>query len=128
MNDDVKCSHCGTRFGDKTAGCDACNPHNIEEARQRVLQVIPHLRYAMKDAAKEAGEGGTVEIGILAVKHDGSGGRVVCRFNAGEFWEDLALVVNAPRQTEESEMDAKAQQLVDAVRASGATIVSEPVK
>lgn len=111
MNDETPCSHCGVRFGDKTAGCDACNPHNIEAARQRILRTIPYLRQAMKKAKDAAGESGLAEIGILAVAADGSGGQVVARFAAAEFFDDLALVINAPPETAESQMAADVLEL-----------------
>ncbi len=108
MDDKPKCGACGTPLADPIAGCDTCNPENREAARQRMLSVLPHFRYAVRDAASK----GKVEIGILAVAPDG-GGHVVCRFDAEDFFKDLAHVLCAGPQTADDEMSAKAQQIVD---------------
>lgn len=75
----------------------------MEESKQRLLEVIKHLRYAAKQAAAE----GKVELGILAVKPDG-GGQIIVRMEAGDFIEDIAKVIGAPDPTTEDEEDAKA--------------------
>jgi hypothetical protein len=82
----------------------------------------------MKLAVKEAGVGGAVEIGLLAIPADNQGGRVVARFNAGEFWEDLAAVIDAPDESEETQSEAQAQHIVDTIRAMGGTIVDSSIK
>jgi len=69
---------------------------------------IGYMRHAAKDAAKD----GAVEIGILSVKESGAG-RVVARFEAPEFFEDLALIIGAPEQTKEDDLKAEAAQLLD---------------
>jgi hypothetical protein len=123
MPDEPKCPNCGVRIADPTAGCDTCNPHIIEAARQKILVCIPHFRHAMMLAALK----GTPEIGFMATDEKGVTS-LVCRFEAKEFIEDLAAAVRAGPGTEDDEMEAQAQELVDLVRAAGGTIVSSPVK
>ena len=65
-------------------------------ATRRLLGAIPYFRVAIADAAKK----GKVELGILATLPDGSG-NIEVRFAAEEFFNDLALLVDAPPQTEE---------------------------
>ena len=77
-------------------------------ALKKMLIALPYMRHA----AKEASETGKVFIGILSVNDDGSG-RVVARFEGPEFFDDLALVLGAPDQTEEDDMKAEAASLLD---------------
>jgi hypothetical protein len=109
---DPTCGNCGVRLADLTTGCEICNQQNREAARQRILQVIPHLRYSIKEAEKHFSGEGKVEIGILAVAHDGYG-KVISRFSANEFLEDLATVVCAGPQTKDNELEARARQIID---------------
>jgi hypothetical protein len=95
---------------------------STESIRQKVLLCIPHFRHAIKKARAE----GKAEIGILAITD--KGGRVICHFEAEEFIEDLAKLVGAGPHTEEDEMVASAQEIVDLVRASGGSIVDKPVE
>ena len=81
-----------------------------DEIRNKMLQVLPHLRFAIEEAVK-ADPSARIELGILAKKTDGSG-RVVCSFRADEFVEDLAKLINAGPMTEEERMDAKAVKLL----------------
>jgi hypothetical protein len=64
-------------------------------ARQRMLLLIPHIRHAIEEARTR----GKVELGILAVDASDGGGRVMCRFDAEEFFEDLAQLVGAATST-----------------------------
>lgn len=77
------------------------------EAKERLLEALPHLRFAASEAQLE----GTVQLGILAVKEDGTG-NIKARFDAAGFFEDLALVIDAPPQTEDDIIDAKAVKLL----------------
>lgn len=78
-----------------------------ETAKERLLTVIKHLRFAMK----EAEAGGKVQLGILSVLPDSSG-KITARFDAKDFIEDVALVIGAPPYTENDEMEAKATKLL----------------
>lgn len=78
-----------------------------EEARNRLLQAMPHFRFAMKQAALK----GAAHVGILAVQPDGSG-NVEAKFAAPDFFNDLALVLGAPPQSKEDDMMAGATRLV----------------
>ena len=82
-----------------------------EELRQKMLLVLPHLRFAIEEAAKKAGATGSVEIGILVKNADGSG-RVVASFHAGEFIEDLATLLGAGPLTNEQRLEARAEKLI----------------
>lgn len=82
-----------------------------EEIREKLLAALPHLRYAMKEAAQK----GRPQVGILAATEDG-GGQVVARFEAPEFFDDLAVLIDAPPQTEEDDMEARAVKLVQGIR------------
>jgi hypothetical protein len=79
-----------------------------EAAIKKMKLAIGYMRHAAKDAAKD----GVVEIGILSVKESGAG-RVVARFEAPEFFDDLALIIGAPEQTAEDDMKAEAAALLD---------------
>lgn len=95
-------------------------PKQIETERKReaaidkMKKAVPFMRHA----AKLAAEGGAVHIGILCVRPDGSGS-VIAKFEGPEFFDDLALIVGAPEQTEEDEMAASAQELLDKLGARG---------
>jgi len=78
-----------------------------EEARRKMLEALPHFRHAVRQAAAE----GKVMIGVLSVKDDGSG-RVSARFDAPEFFEDLAALLDAPPETEDDRMQASAEELL----------------
>ncbi len=77
----------------------------VQEARDKMLKAITFMRHAVKEAAKK----GEVHFGILAVNPDGSG-QVVARFEAPEFFDDLAAIIDAPEQTEEDDLEASALQ------------------
>lgn len=81
-----------------------------DEIRNKMLQMLPHLRFAIEEAI-EADASVGIELGILAKKSDGSG-RVVCSFRADEFVEDLAKLLGAGPMTEEERLDAKAVKLL----------------
>jgi len=83
-----------------------------EEAIDAMKSVIHHFRHSMEEAKSAAGPDGTVGFGILAVHKDGSG-VLISRFDAPEFFEDLALIIGAPPSTAEDKMDAIATQFMD---------------
>jgi hypothetical protein len=78
-----------------------------EEAKSRMLSVLPYIRYAVEQAKKE----GDPKLGILAVEPGGAG-QVIARFGV-EFLEDVALLLDAPPQTEEDNRNAIAQEFLD---------------
>jgi len=80
----------------------------VAKARKKMLKAIPFMRHAVKDAAKK----GAVYFGILAVNSDETG-QVVARFEASEFFDDLAALIDAPDQTEEDDLAALALRLAD---------------
>lgn len=89
------------------------NDDKKKEIREKIRQVLPYFRYAMKEAAQEASGDGHVMFGVLAYKPDGSG-RVVASFRASEFFDDLAEVLDLPKEnTDEEDLDAQAVQLLN---------------
>jgi len=81
-----------------------------EDIKAKMLQIIPHLQYAMEMAKKE----GTPGLAITLTKPDNSG-RIVCQFRAEEFLSDLMTLVDAPPLSDEHRRDAQAKELVDAI-------------
>ena len=79
-----------------------------DAARNRLLTVLPHIRFAAENAAKT----GKVELGILSTDSKGSG-RVVARFEFADFLSDLALALDAPPSTEHEREQAKANAFLD---------------
>jgi hypothetical protein len=75
----------------------------VEEARATLQSALKHFRFAVADAAKE----GTPLLAVVAEHHDG-GGKLVMKFNCGEFFEDLALVIGASDDTDEEKLEANA--------------------
>jgi hypothetical protein len=66
----------------------------------------------MKQATAEA-KGGRVMIGILYESlPPEKGGRIVARFEAKDFIEDVAAVIDAPPYTEQDDLNAKAEELL----------------
>jgi hypothetical protein len=61
----------------------------VEEARDRLSTVLPHIRLFV-EAAKIERPGSKVELGILATSPDNSG-KVVARFNL-EFLDDIGTL------------------------------------
>lgn len=82
-----------------------------DELRKKVLLALPHLRFAAEEAKAEAGTDGKVLFGVLVKKPDGTG-RVLATFDAGEFVEDMAALIDAPPMTEEDRMSARAEQFL----------------
>lgn len=82
-----------------------------EELRKKMLLVLPHLRFAVEEAAAKAAGSGTVEFGVLLRNADGSG-RVLASFRGAEFIEDLATLLGAGPLTDEERQDAKAEKLL----------------
>lgn len=64
---------------------------NQEEARQRLLDVLPHLRLALEEAKLLAPDG-TVGLAVIITRADGTG-RLTARFHGKEFFEDLAVML-----------------------------------
>lgn len=91
-----------------------------EEAKEKILLALPYMRHAVEKAAAE----GSVEVGILATQPSGAG-RIVARFQAAEFFEDLATALGVGELTEAERLDAKAQAIVDAFAPLG-RIVDQP--
>src|SRR5271154_1840659 len=79
-----------------------------ETAKAKMLVAIPYMRHAIAKAAKD----GRAYVGILSVNPEG-GGRVVAQFDAPEFFDELALLLDAPPQTYEDDLDAEAVALLD---------------
>jgi hypothetical protein len=82
-----------------------------DELRKKLLLVLPHLRFAEEEAKAEAGADGKALFGILVTKPDGTG-KVVATFEAPEFVEDLAKLLDAPPLTEEDRADARAAKFL----------------
>lgn len=82
-----------------------------DELRKKLLLVLPHLRFASEEAKTEAGDGGKVLFGVLVMKSDRTG-KVVATFEAPEFVEDLAKLLDAPPFTEEDRADARAAKFL----------------
>lgn len=80
----------------------------VEEAKKDLTSLLPFLRYAVEQAAKE----GEVGLGILSTKPDGNG-RITARLNAPGFVEDLALLLDAGPFTDEQRREAAAQDIVN---------------
>jgi hypothetical protein len=89
-------------------------PKQLEEEKRRetaidkMKKALPFMRHAVKLAAAD----GAVHFGILSVRPDGSG-TVMAKFEAAEFFDDLALIVGAPEQTKDDEMKAEAARILD---------------
>ena len=77
-----------------------------EEIRQKMLAVLPHLRFAIEEATA-ANNTAVIHIGILTKNADGSG-KVLSSFRAEEFIEDLAKLLDAGPLTDDQRMDARA--------------------
>lgn len=80
---------------------------HAKAARDQLLSVAPFVRRAMETAK----ENGTLELAVVSTQPDG-GGKIVARFS-GEFFNDVMTAIDAPPDTEEQQMEAKAQELLD---------------
>jgi hypothetical protein len=82
-----------------------------EEARQNLLEVVPYLRYAVKQAAAQ----GKPMFGIMAEfeREDGRGGGRIVSHHAIDWLEDIALAIGAPDQTPEDDQKAAARYVQD---------------
>lgn len=78
-----------------------------QEATERLLQALPYFRHAVSEAQAE----GKVQFGILCIKSDGSGS-IKAQFDASDFFEDIALILDAPPQTEDDTLNVKADQIL----------------
>lgn len=79
-----------------------------DEAKAKLLAALPYLRHGIAEANKE----GTAQIGIIST-HPNGAGRVVLEFVVDEFISDLAVVLDAPEQTEKDTAQAKAVQFLN---------------
>lgn len=77
------------------------------EARDRLMQALPHFRRAVAKARLQ----GEVKLGILAVNKDGSG-QIMVRFDADDLFDDIATLLGAPPQSAEDDMQADAEQFL----------------
>jgi hypothetical protein len=80
-----------------------------DEIKQKFLKVLPHFRYAIKQAKEKAGEQGSVQLCVAAMTK--TSGQMLAQFEACEFIEDIAKLIDAPDYTEEDELEAKAEEL-----------------
>lgn len=78
-----------------------------EEIRSRMLQIVPHIRFAIEEAKKK----GVPALGVLCKFPDG-GGKIEASFGI-ELLEDLMILIDAPPQTEKDNLNAMARQFVD---------------
>ena len=102
------------RQGDRGIPISSYTPadheHAKHQAKARLLDAISFLRFAVKDAQ---GGGQRADFGILSVDPVSGGGRVIAHFDAVGIMADLALVIDAPPQTEADDLEAAAHQFID---------------
>ena len=79
----------------------------VEQARDDLARALPYFRYAVDVASKN----GAVKLGILRENPDGSG-KVEMKFECGQFFQDLELVLGAPPQSERDTAKAKALEFL----------------
>lgn len=70
--------------------------HEADAARERLLELMPHLRVALEMAAIEM-PGGKVELGVIVSGEEGNG-RITCRFSGADFLDDLAAALGVKEQ------------------------------
>jgi len=85
-----------------------------DDATRDLLSALPYFRKAVADVRAK---GGKVQLGVLSTNADGSG-KIEMRFDADEFFDDLALILNAPPQTEKDDMAARALKFFQTHRLS----------
>lgn len=95
----------------------------MDEAKTRLLAALPHLRFAMAEAAKN----GRAQVGILCLKPDRTG-QIVAQFDAPDFFNDLAEVLGAPPQSEDDNIEAVAERIAQGVRRGVAAGLDAPPK
>lgn len=83
-----------------------------DEIREKLLLALPYFRNAMKKATAEAPPGSTIGVGILHYTRSGSG-KIVAKFEAPEFFEDIAMLIDAPAYTEADDAMANEQAKAD---------------
>lgn len=84
------------------------NKTEKEKARERLLDILPALRHAMREAKNE----GEFRLGVLSVRPDNTG-NIVCTLEASTFLDDIALAIDAPPVDEkDDEMEAKAMKIL----------------
>ncbi len=92
------------------------NPKDIEAIREDMRAVIPHFRYAIKQARKQAAPEDRIRLAVMIRKPDNSG-KVTASFDAEEFFDDLARVLGLPAEnTKEEDQAAKAIELLDTLK------------
>jgi hypothetical protein len=79
-----------------------------EEAKNRLLIALPYMRKAVEDAKKK----GSVQIGILSIKPDGSG-NIEMRFDADDFFNDIGIIIDCPEQTKKDDIRADAVKFLN---------------
>lgn len=84
----------------------------METIKQKFREAMPHFRLGLKDAKAEAGPGGTAGLAVVAIPKAGNG-RILATFEADEFFEDIAYLCGIGPDTEEDELEAQAQKIVD---------------
>lgn len=91
----------------------------MSEIRDRLLRGLKHMRLAA-EFAKETAEagGGKVKIGILATRADGAR-KIICTFDAPEFFEDIAAVLGVPPITADDKTECAIEMLVDECQSAG---------
>ena len=85
-----------------------------EQAIETLRAALPYFRKAVADAKKQ----GIVQLGVMATNPDGSG-QVVMRFDSEDFFEDLALVLDAGPQTDEDNKKAGALAFLQRLSIAG---------
>lgn len=84
-----------------------------DDPKAKILEFLKYARFAVQEAKAECEGWGSVKLGVLVWPNDGKkAGRVACRFDAPEFFEELATLLGAPPLTEEDILDCKAAQIV----------------
>jgi len=80
-----------------------------EQARERLLSILPHLKVAIKDAKDEMPDG-QVFLGVM-VRDQNGGGRVTASFDTVDFFKDLELALGYEGGEPTDEEVAKAHLL-----------------
>jgi phosphoglycolate phosphatase-like HAD superfamily hydrolase len=79
-----------------------------ERAIERLLDSLPVFRHAVR----EAKEDGQYKLGILSAKPDGTG-KVILTLDVSQFFEDIALAIDAPDMSaEDDKMEAAAAKIL----------------
>ena len=71
---------------------------SAEEAKERLLLALPHIKLAIGMAEVESGNESTVKLAICVYSKDGKGGRIACSFDYKDFMGDLADIVGVKQE------------------------------